>query len=40
MRLYKRDYGVWNPYLASAQRLHPNVTMFFQLLDISGVAVT
>jgi hypothetical protein len=25
MRIYKSDYGVWNPYLASAQRLHPNV---------------
>jgi hypothetical protein len=38
MRIYKGDYGVWNPYLASAQRLHPKrvrTTMFSQLLDIS-----
>jgi hypothetical protein len=23
MRIYRGDYGAWNPYLASAQRLHP-----------------
>jgi hypothetical protein len=25
MRIHNSDYGVWNPYLSSVQRLHLNV---------------